>query len=385
MKNVVGQAVRGNDFWDRKSELAKIWQAIENGTHPLLVAPRRVGKTSIMYKILDEPKENYAVVYVNTESAQSANEFWYKLFNALMDEEFNNKNSAKFKNFCAKLKTLNIESISISGSIKLGDAKELNYAEAFETLIKDIESDKKLIIMMDEFAQTIENIIKNATTKEAESLLSTHRTLRQNRKIASKISFIYAGSIGLESVVERFKAMKFINDLNSIKITPLPYGEAKAFVRELFSHIEDKEIVYLLERIEWLIPFYIQLIIQELNTLYMEKVLDVIGKADIDEAILRAIGSKNYFDHWRERIQAAFEPSEFKFAKEILNQLSEHGTLESKEISNFADKYALLHDQAKEIIHALVYDGYINNDENPKIYRFNSPILKLWWYKNVAN
>ena len=385
MKNVVGQAVRGKDFWDRKSELAKIWQAIENGTHPLLVAPRRVGKTSIMYKILDEPKENYAVVYVNTESAQSANEFWYKLFNALMDEEFNNKNSAKFKNFCAKLKTLNIESISISGSIKLGDAKELNYAEAFETLIKDIESDKKLIIMMDEFAQTIENIVKNATTKEAESLLSTHRTLRQNPKIASKISFIYAGSIGLESVVERFKAMKFINDLNSIKITPLPYGEAKAFVRELFSHIEDKEIVYLLERIEWLIPFYIQLIIQELNTLYMEKVLDVIGKADIDEAILRAIGSKNYFDHWRERIQAAFEPSEFKFAKEILNQLSEHGTLESKEISNFADKYALLHDQAKEIIHALVYDGYINNDENPKIYRFNSPILKLWWYKNVAN
>lgn len=57
-----------------------------------------------------------------------------------------------------------------------------------------------------------------------------------------------------------------------------------------------------------------------------------------------------------------FEKDEFKFAKEILNQLSELGTLESKEISN-ADKYALLHDQTKEIIHALVYDGYINNDE----------------------
>jgi AAA+ ATPase superfamily predicted ATPase len=75
MKNVVGQAVRGSDFWDRKSELAKIWQAIENGTHPLLVAPRRVGKTSIMYKILDDPKDNYAVVYVNTESSDSENEF----------------------------------------------------------------------------------------------------------------------------------------------------------------------------------------------------------------------------------------------------------------------------------------------------------------------
>lgn len=385
MKNIVGQAVRGRDFWDRKSELAKIWQAIENGTHPLLVAPRRVGKTSIMYKILDEPKDDYAVVYVNTESAYSANEFWHKLFNALMDEEFNNKNSAKFKNFCAKLKTFNIESISISGSIKLGDAKELNYAEAFEALIKDIESDKKLIIMMDEFAQTIENIIKYSTIHEAESLLAIHRTLRQNPKIASKISFVYAGSIGLESVVERFNAIKFINDLNAIKITPLSHSEAKAFVCELCQFIQDEDITYLLEKIEWLIPFYIQLIIQELNTLYVEKALHVIQKEDIDEAILRALGHKNHFDHWRERIQAAFEPNEFKFAKDLLNILSEQSTLESKEYINLGVKHALAEDEARKIVHVLVYDGYINNNENPKIYRFNSPILKLWWYKNVAN
>lgn len=385
MKNVVGQAVRGKDFWDRKSELAKIWQVIENGTHPLLVAPRRVGKTSIMYKILDEPKENYAVVYVNTESAQSANEFWYKLFNALMDEEFNNKNSAKFKNFCTKLKTLNIESISISGSIKLGDAKDLNYAEAFETLIKDIESDKKLIIMMDEFAQTIENIVKHSTIKEAESLLAIHRTLRQNPKIASKISFIYAGSIGLESVVERFDAIKFINDLNSIKITPLPHLEAKEFVRKLCHHISDEKIVYLLEKIEWLIPFYIQLIIQELNALYMEKALHIVQNEDIDEAIRKALAHKNHFKHWEGRIKTAFETDEYKFAKEILNLISEQTTLESKEIVNLGSKYELTEDALKRVIRVLIYDGYINNDENPKIYRFNSPILKLWWYKNVAN
>ncbi len=384
MKNIVGQVVRGQDFWDRKSELAKIWQAIENGTHPLLVAPRRVGKTSIMFKILDEPKDDYAVVYVNTESADSENDFWHKLFNALMDEEFKNKNILRLKSFYARIKTISIKKISTSG-IEFDDGKVLDYAEAFEVLIKEIDSDKKLIIMMDEFAQTIENIIKYASTHEAESLLKTHRTLRQNSKITSKVIFVYAGSIGLESVVAKLDAMKFINDLNSIKVTPLDKDEAAQFAHSLNALIQDDEIFYLLERIEWLIPFYIQLIIQEIHMICLEQSLHVISHKTIDQAIERALDHRNHFEHWLARIKSAFEKDEFKFAKEILNQLSDQGTLESKEISNFADKHGLEHEVAKEIIHALVYDGYINNDENPKTYRFNSPILKLWWYKNVAN
>lgn len=384
MKNIVGQVVRGKDFWDRKSEIAKIWQAIENGAHPLLVAPRRVGKTSIMFKILDEPKEDYAVVYVNTESADSENDFWHKLFNALMDEEFKNKNMLRLKSFYATLKTISIKKISTSG-IEFDDGRVLDYAEAFERLVKEIDSDKKLIIMMDEFAQTIENIIKYANPFEAESLLKMHRTLRQNPKITSKVTFVYAGSIGLESVVAKLDAMKFINDLNSIKITPLAKDEAAKFAHSLNALIQDDEVFYLLERIEWLIPFYIQLIIQEVHMICLEKSLHVISKETIDQAIERALDHRNHFEHWLARIKSAFEKDEFKFAKEILNQLSEHGTVGSKEISNFADKYTLEHDQTKEIIHALVYDGYINNNENPKIYRFNSPILKLWWYKNVAN
>ena len=39
----------------------------------------------------------------------------------------------------------------------------------------------------------------------------------------------------------------------------------------------------------------------------------------------------------------------------------------------------------KDIVVSLVYDGYINNNENIKIYRFNSPILRMWWRKYVAN
>ena len=75
--------------------------------------------------------------------------------------------------------------------------------------------------MIDEFAQTIENIIKYDDPKNAVALLKAHRELRQDIKFSEKVTFIYAGSIGLESVVAKIDAIKHINDLNPIKIPPL--------------------------------------------------------------------------------------------------------------------------------------------------------------------
>ena len=80
MPIVVGQTVRGENFWDRETELDTIWDAIDAGGHILLAAPRRVGKTSIMYKMLDDPRSDYIVMYIDTESADTESEFWHKLF-----------------------------------------------------------------------------------------------------------------------------------------------------------------------------------------------------------------------------------------------------------------------------------------------------------------
>ncbi len=59
MKNCVGQAVRGDNFWNRENELEDIWEKISTGSNILLSAPRRVGKTSIMFHLQDNPKENF--------------------------------------------------------------------------------------------------------------------------------------------------------------------------------------------------------------------------------------------------------------------------------------------------------------------------------------
>lgn len=388
MKNSVGQAVRGDNFWNRENEIASIWDTIESGSHILLVAPRRVGKTSIMFNLQDNPKDGYIVVYVDTESADSENEFWQKLFNALMEEEFIGKIKKYTKKFGLFLEETSIDKISTKG-VEFGDGTVVDYATAFENLVKELDSDKKLIIMIDEFAQTVENIIKYDNDKNAQSFLRTHRALRQNSNLTNKVTFVYAGSIGLESVVAKMSATKLINDLNSIKINPLTPEEGQRFTKQLCESVSiemsAEMIALLLEKIEWLIPFYIQLLIQELKTLSRERGYDMIDSEMIDIAMERALSHQHLFANWRSKLKEGFKTEGYLFSKEILNRISEEGTMTSLKIRNIATKHKLDDDYAKEIIHSLVYDGYINNHDNVKEYRFNSPILKLWWYKNVAN
>ncbi len=386
MQTIVGQVARGEDFWDRKDEMEDIWKAIESGSHILISAPRRVGKTSIMYKVVDEPKEGYIPIYVNTESADSQQEFWQKLFHALVEEEFVNGLKAQAYLFWKKLKGIKIKKISSKG-VEFGDGAELGFIDAFKQLIKDLDSDKKLLIMIDEFAQTIENIIKFEDEKKAVNLLKNHRELRQDRKFCEKVTFVYAGSIGLESVVAKIDASRHINDLNSIKVKPLEKDDAKKFVHELFKanlkKISQKNIEYLLNMIEWLIPFHIQLIVQEVVKLQRNN--QNIQSSAIDRAFDEALEHKQYFESWLSKIKTSFKNEEFIFAKMVLNKISEEQAVEYKHIVNLASKNNMDEEDAKAVIRSLVYDGYINNNDQPKIYRFNSPLLRMWWLRNVAN
>ncbi len=382
MQIITGQSARKNNFWKRDKELEDIWYKINSNQHILLAAPRRVGKTSIMHYLMDNPKDDYIVLYIDTESANSENEFWKKIFHKLMDQDFLNTVQNKAINLWNKLKTVRLSEVSTSG-VKFGEAQEVLYVDAIKEILRDLDSGKKIIIMLDEFAQTIENIIKYENEYSAKSLLNNHRELRQDKKLSEQITFIYAGSIGLESVASKIGSIVAINDLSRVKVAPLKEEDAKEFIKTLSKdnniNIQEPEVIYLLQKLEWLIPFYIQLILDELRKNQQQITTQIIDRAF--EAILE---NRNHFEHWHTRLKS-LDDNEYKFAKEILNFASEKSTIESNEIMNLATKHHLLEDKAKEVRNSLVYDGYINNNDDSKEFRFNSPILKMWWYQNVAN
>jgi uncharacterized protein len=78
LKNKTGQPVRGDDFFDREPELAELWHMVERD-HVLMLAPRRVGKTSLLLRMSDQPRAGWQVRFFDVEAADSESRFVAKM------------------------------------------------------------------------------------------------------------------------------------------------------------------------------------------------------------------------------------------------------------------------------------------------------------------
>ncbi|MCY4059575.1 MAG: ATP-binding protein [Gammaproteobacteria bacterium] len=71
-RNVTGPPVIGDDLYGRQQEVDQLWTALERLENLLMLAPRRVGKTSLMRELHRDPRANWDVVYVDVEDARGA-------------------------------------------------------------------------------------------------------------------------------------------------------------------------------------------------------------------------------------------------------------------------------------------------------------------------
>ncbi len=69
MNITIGPPVSPKDFFDREQLLDELWSVIESQS-VLLAAPRRVGKSSLMLKVKQEPRFGFKVLWL--EEARAA-------------------------------------------------------------------------------------------------------------------------------------------------------------------------------------------------------------------------------------------------------------------------------------------------------------------------
>jgi hypothetical protein len=182
--------------------------------------------------------------------------------------------------------------------------------------------------------------------------------------------------------------VNLVADLAPIAISPLTRREAQNLVDMIFdgSGITLGEGVFehLLEIVEWWIPYYFQIVLDESYEIIVARDSTIITRGDIDAAVKNALKKRIYFEHWFARLRKAYKGNDFSFVKELLNTISEKRRVPSSEVFDCAIKYGL-GDSYNDLVNALKHDGYINNNDNPKEYRFNSALLREWWCANVAN
>lgn len=384
MRNIVGQPVSGIDYFPRIGITNLIFRRLDSGSHVFMSAPRRVGKTSIMYQLRDLPKDGYIFIYVNTESVDDSELYFKRLFDALLNSDaISNriKHSEQSKKIFEWI-TERVKKVGAFGlELELEHKDKGTYADIFLDLMQKLQgADTRIVVMIDEFPSTIENINQKHGLSEAVRFLKQNRVMRQES--GGGIQFIYTGSIGLPAIVNRLNTPESINDLNVVEIPPLSRESGYTLTQQLLETAKvpykPEAISYLLDRINWLMPFFIQLSVQELIDVYDQREI-VISKTIVDEAFQRICNRRNniHFDSYYNRLKDAFLAEDYELALEVLNTIARNNSISQEE---FIQSWASNPDterNLRSIIESLVYDGYIHLESGA--YTFNSPILQLWW------
>lgn len=374
---IVGSTAEGNRYFQREKIEDKLWREIRKGNHILFSAPRRVGKSSIMKYVAENPKKDYICSYQNISSDDSSRDFYKRLFELAM---FEIKGISKvWKKLESWRKTLEISDVTTTGVTFT--RKEIDYKDSFLALLGQLKgADLKIVLLLDEFPDVLKNIAKNESPKIARDILQTLRSLRHNDQFRGHFILVLAGSIGLDHVVKSIDRLAVINDLHEQNLPALTETEATDFISHLVDgatmEIDAACSQYLLDKLKQPIPFFIQLFIEQCNDLLYDAQRTQLTTEDIDtiwETILR---EHKHFADWDERLQEYF-PDAYPFLNEVLSHCAHSESISIQVIYDLGAKHKQGLSYKGLIDDVLIKDGYLQQTELN--FKFVSPILRDWW------
>ncbi len=291
-----GTVVRGDYFYDRKEECDRIVATLSNGNNMVLFAPRRYGKTSLVFRVIEQLEEmGHTCVYMDFLPVYSIESFVGFYLHAIEKKQNNLKRLVQIitnvvKNIRPKL------SFDSNGNPEFGiDLTESivsvqTLSEVLDLPEKLAQPGKKTIIIFDEFQE-----ITKLNKYGFESLL------RSKIQKQEHVNYLFLGSrTHLLNDMFNNKNRAFYNSASHMQIGPLPHDETIVFLQEKFGlsgiDIGTQLALYLIEQ-SGDIPYYIQLLAAEVWQ-YMITSQALVTKEIIDACVKRIVELKQdyYFE-----------------------------------------------------------------------------------------
>ncbi len=388
INNITGPPVEGDNFFGREKELEYAWKHIQKGNSLILSAPRRVGKSSLAKKILKEAKESgWNTLEINLEEIKSEEGF-VKIF---LEKLTNQSWWGKFKDESGKKISQILE--SIKPSLEYEGAKatlewKSNKNDVYEKLKTLLDHEKETLIMVDELtvllSSFIDNDIENGK-KNVEFFLNWLRSFRQVSE--TKIRWVFCSSIGIDNFTSQHNLSYTFNDVNPYPIGEFKREKGKELLNELAKSdaiiISDEVINYMLDKIGWLLPYFIQILFSKFYHLVQvdEKPINI---ETVDEAYGLLINEK-HLNTWEERLNE-YNQLEI-YSRELLKKLCVTKIGDSRDVLfAFLNSKVKNQEKTEVILNKLLYmlqnDGYLM-EENSK-YVFRSPLLRDFWFNRFA-
>jgi len=387
---VTGEAIIG-----REEEIADLWFKLKTRS-VVLSAERRVGKTSILRKMLEHPQANWTRLLVYVESARHPIECVEAIYGEADRLDIRSSKAVWLSNIKAAYSKLAEGQLA---GWKLPQVSS-NWKAMLKTLIADLAEHgaDPVLIMIDEFPLLVSNVADNHGPNLAMEFLDTMREVRQTYEATGKIRFLFSGSIGLHLVLQHLKASHGYkgSPTNDMALKVLG-GMSREDTELMCQRYLDEENILRFPPAAFSdrmyqctdgLPLYIQYVCDRFQS---------SGKVGVTpdeiDAVLRDMLDSRELEWFRNAAQridtyyARLGASERAFA--ILAYLSSSADFVSEQpiLDHLRSQMVIEHDRSVlDTLELLLDDNYLIRDTSAgeRRYRFRYVLMRDWWRINRA-
>ena len=390
--------VDGDRFFDREVELDALEERVREGTHTLLTAQRRMGKTSLVRELLRRLAETggFETVFVDLEAAADPADAIAEI--ALEARPLRGaweRIAANFGNFLRAAGD-RIEELSVADlRVRLrGGLDAGNWPRRGDDVFAALAAGgRPAVLAIDELPILVNRMLKDGTgavtpegTAAADAFLSWLRRNGQARR--GRISMILSGSVGLEPLLEQAGLSPHANIYSAYDLKPWSEETAASCLAALAETYEiglPPEVGEdMCRRLRCCIPHHVQMFFDKLHDrlrhagrrdatpedaerVYLHEMLSVRGQADLQ--------------HYEGRLQTVLGRSGYPVALEILTAAAVDGRLDGDTAARYRAHFAARTEEGappvEDVLHVLEHDGYLERSDGG--YRFVSGLLEDWW------
>ena len=393
--------VDGGNFFGREAELEALAERMREGTHTLLSAQRRMGKTSLVRELLRRLVETgeFEIVFIDLEAAISPAdaiaEIGVQARHIRTSGVRIKTGFAKFlRNAGGRIEELSIADLKVK--LRAGiDAG--NWPQRGDAIFAALaENSRPVVVAIDELPIFVNRLLKDDTGRlrsegkqEADVFLSWLRKAGQAHR--NRITLILSGSVSLEPLLEQAGLSAHANIYLPYNLKPWSEEVAasclEALAKSYGVNLGPEIRRDMCRRLRCCIPHHVQMFFDRMHNHLRHAKRKDASLEDVERVYVRemqGVGGQVDLQHYEERLEKVLGRTGYTIALEILAASAVEGEITAGTVDRYRDHFEI-HEalngncvpSVDHVLRVLQQDGYLERSESG--YRFVSGLIEDWW------
>jgi hypothetical protein len=389
LKPMIGNPVTDESFWNRDDELREFIRLVKEGRHLRIVAPRRMGKTSLIREAARRLKPSRECLFVDLSASVSAEDAIAEMSVATgAVQGLWTKLRSVFSGFVESLGEVVSEFEIASVKLSLRDGFKGDWERRGEQLFGVFAShDKPVVLLLDEVAILASWLLHGSGQRITEERArNTELFFTWLRKMSTRhpgqVITVLTGSIGLEPMLRRAGTSTALHAFAPFELRPWSSEKATACLRALAAYrrikLDDDVPERMVDLLGVGVPGHVQIFFDEIYKDSVSSGRSDFAVRDVERLFReRMLGPRVEMATYEERLWQVVGVERLRLVKALLTEAAVSGYLRDETAIAISARHGASPDELRLVFEILVHDGYLVRDEGG--HRFLSNFLCEWW------